>query len=519
MLRPVRLKLEVPLEGPYTRLLRRPAPEVTALGQGICLTILRASRIREPAPLLPASVASYYGQRGRHRGLDPEDFGDPGMAVDSLEQIRVNIELRFLAVPVGHVSLPNEEWISRLAERVTPWRKEVIETWRMRIERNLWLNVMRMYVFEPIVLDSPGPAGLQPRVKPFRAENLHPIHSDGDFARALDEVLGTIEILQMRKTSRFSEHRTVSNTEKESPVQPPYHLAQMVQETGFDQLRLMEWETRLLRKKQMILYGPPGTGKTFVAERLARRLVGGARGFSELLQFHPGYAYEDFVQGIRPRTRMGAVEYEMEPGRFLAFCARAERVPDSPCVLIIDEINRAPLAKVFGELMYLLEYRNRSIPLAGGGDAFRIPGNVFLIGTMNTADRSIALVDQALRRRFTFVRLQAEIEILRGFLKNKGYPADPLVAVVEDINRQIGDPDHELGISFFMAPDDDLGSSLPHIWEGEIEPYLEEVFYDQLEQMKSFRWRALREGALRDWPPCPADSRPVEDDRSPSVED
>lgn len=501
VLHPVRLRLEIPLEGPYTRLLRRPAPEVEALGQGMCLAILRASRISDPVPLLPAPVACYYGRRGRPRGLDPGDFRDPGMAVRSLEQIRASLELRYLAVPVGHISLPSHEWISRLAEQVTPWRKEVIEAWRVRIERNLWLNVMRIYAFEPIILQPPGPGGLQPQVKPFRAANLHPVHSDRDFAHALEQVLEAIETYQVRDARPFAQSRPVHTGESDSPVQPAYSLAKMVEETGFDCQRLMAWETRLRRKRQMILYGPPGTGKTFLAQRLARRLVGGTRGCCELLQFHAAYAYEDFVQGIRPRTRMGAVEYEMAPGRFLEFCARAEMVPDSPCVLVIDEINRASLAKVFGELMYLLEYRGRSIPLAGGGEVFRIPGNVFLIGTMNTADRSIALVDQALRRRFSFIRLRPEMEVLRIFLGKEGYPAEPLVAVVQDINRQIGDLDHELGISFFMAAGDDLRHSLPHIWEGEIEPYLEEVFYDQIDKMESFRWSALRVGRLKDWPP------------------
>ena len=122
------------------------------------------------------------------------------------------------------------------------------------------------------------------------------------------------------------------------------------------------WIDQWRRKQQLILYGPPGTGKTYLAERLARYLVDGG-GFSELVQFHASYAYEDFVQGIRPRVVEGALHYELAAGRFLRFCTKARQAGEKPCALIIDEINRANLARVFGELMYLLEYRHRSIGL------------------------------------------------------------------------------------------------------------------------------------------------------------
>ena len=144
-----------------------------------------------------------------------------------------------------------------------------------------------------------------------------------------------------------------------------------------------------------------------MAEHLARHLIAGGDGYAEVVQFHPEYAYEDFIQGIRPQTRSdGGLEYPMIPGRFLRFCQEA-RFREDRCVLIVDEINRANLSRVFGELMYLLEYRGREVPLAGGG-MLGIPANVRLIGTMNTADRSIALVDHALRRRFAFTQVSRE---------------------------------------------------------------------------------------------------------------
>jgi|GEM_PF-1572286 len=174
--------------------------------------------------------------------------------------------------------------------------------------------------------------------------------------------------------------------EPPSPKQlnPAYLLAQCAAETGFPEDELAGWVRAIERKGQAILYGPPGTSKTFVAERLARHIIGGGDGFWDLVQFHPAYAYEDFIQGIRPKTADGGgLSYPTEPGRFLEFCAKAARCQGS-CVLVIDEINRANLARVFGELMYLLEYRDREVPLAGGG-RLRIPANVRLIGTMNTA--------------------------------------------------------------------------------------------------------------------------------------
>lgn len=277
----------------------------------------------------------------------------------------------------------------------------------------------------------------------------------------------------------------------EPELQPEYPLAQMAVETGFDEATLSRWVRAIARKQQAVLYGPPGTGKTFVAERLARHLIGGGDGFAELVQFHPSYAYEDFMQGIRPETEDGQISYHLKPGRFMQFCEQARR-KSGTCVLIIDEINRANLSRVFGELMYLLEYREAKIPLAGGG-FFSIPANVRLIGTMNTADRSIALVDHALRRRFAFLHLPPNFEVLRRFHQDKatGFPVELLIAELGKLNKQINDPNYAVGISFFLRPR--LQDEIADIWQMEIEPYLEEYFFDRVEAVKEFRWEQLRE--------------------------
>uniref|UniRef100_A0A540VA47 AAA family ATPase n=2 Tax=Litorilinea aerophila TaxID=1204385 RepID=A0A540VA47_9CHLR len=282
--------------------------------------------------------------------------------------------------------------------------------------------------------------------------------------------------------------------EDETERNPEYSFEQMVADTGLDQFTLARWVRAIERKKQAILYGPPGTGKTFLAERLASYLVSGGNGLVELVQFHPAYTYEDFIQGIRPESDGDRLRYPLKPGRFLNFIVRArERTGKS--VLIIDEINRANLARVFGELMYLLEYRDREIPLAGGG-TLRIPDNVRIIGTMNTADRSIALVDHALRRRFAFLALWPDEQLLRYYHQREGtgFPVDGLIQVLRRLNNTIGDRHYAVGISYFLRKD--LSTQLEDIWRMEIEPYLEEYFFDQPEKVDAFRWERIQREVL-----------------------
>jgi 5-methylcytosine-specific restriction protein B len=276
----------------------------------------------------------------------------------------------------------------------------------------------------------------------------------------------------------------------EVKVAPPYSLEQFSAETGIDRDTLEMWIRAIDRKGQAILYGPPGTGKTWTAERFAKHLVAGADGLVELVQFHPAYSYEDFIQGIRPSTSNGQLSYELAPGRFVEFCKEVA-TRSGPSVLIIDEINRANLSRVMGELMYLLEYRTEvhSIPLAGGGTLY-IPDQLRVIGTMNTADRSIALVDHALRRRFSFLRLRPNFQALRAFHSGTSFPIEKLIQVVENLNAAIADPDYEIGTSFFMV--DALELNIADIWGMEIEPYLEEYFVNDSGKLGPFKWSAVR---------------------------
>lgn len=270
---------------------------------------------------------------------------------------------------------------------------------------------------------------------------------------------------------------------------PEFDLETFADETSITPEVLMRWVRAVERKGQAIFYGPPGTGKTFAAERLARHLISGGDGFFEVVQFHPAYAYEDFMQGIRPiRGGNGGLDYSLVPGRFLEFCRKARERMDR-CVLIVDEINRANLSRVFGELMYLLEYRNAEVPLAAGG-VLRIPPNVRLIGTMNTADRSIALVDHALRRRFAFLALSPNYDVLREYHAENGFKIEGLITVLRNVNEEIGDPHYAIGMSFFLRGQ--LNEHIEEIWRTEIEPYLEEYFFDRQEKVDAFRWDSVR---------------------------
>ena len=313
-----------------------------------------------------------------------------------------------------------------------------------------------------------------------------------------------------RSASTATTLRELSAAYTTSRAPEPYSLQQCAADIGLSTDTLQTWLQGIARKRQAILYGPPGTGKTFAAHKLAQYLLADQGinqginnlnnphdGFVELVQFHPAYAYEDFVQGIRPTQTRGRLSYPLVDGRFLVFC-KAAATRRGPCILIIDEINRADLARVFGELMYLLEYRDAVITLASG-ERFSIPTNVILLGTMNTADRSIALVDHALRRRFAFLPMQPNYALLRQFhTADTAAPSttpsaqiiDALINLLIRINAEIADPQYALGTSFFLQQN--LPEQLESIWRTEIEPYLEEYFFDQPARVDAFRWERIR---------------------------
>ena len=317
------------------------------------MAIIRGTRLLKAMPLWESEAACYYATGKADTGWSPEDFRDAEQAERWAEKGLVNS----LAVPVGYFKLPNADWVSALAAELTPWMAQAVESWRVGIERDIWLTVLRVYRCAPVQPKFLRQTGLDLRVRPFEVEQLEPVVLESEFERRMEQIQEAVE-----RHGRGDGPR----------VEKSYDEQAFTEETGYSADQLTGWIDQLRRKQQLILYGPPGTGKTYLAERLARYLVDGG-GVSELVQFHASYAYEDFVQGIRPQVVEGALNYELAAGRFLRFCDKARQAGEKPCVLIIDEINRANLARVFGELMYLLEYRDRPIALAGGGPEFSSP--------------------------------------------------------------------------------------------------------------------------------------------------
>lgn len=261
------------------------------------------------------------------------------------------------------------------------------------------------------------------------------------------------------------------------PLERAQHLVGLVQQWG-----------------QVLFQGPPGTGKTFVAETLARLLSSDEDGRVEVVQFHPSYAYEDFVEGIRPVVTEGSnLAYEVRSGIFLQLSELAKEHGEDEFFLVIDELNRANVPRVFGELLYALEYRGpqHSFRLPYSGGETYVPANITFIATMNGADRSIALVDAAIRRRFRHVQFDPDPDVLSAWLSAHGLAdlADQAAARLGALNEQLLgllDSDRLIGHSYLMRPDlADVGFEAA--WVEDIEPILREHLFNQPEEISKLR--------------------------------
>ena len=282
---------------------------------------------------------------------------------------------------------------------------------------------------------------------------------------------------------------------------PHLDLAGLARNLYFpDASHLRDIELLLEEKKQVIFYGPPGTGKTYVARELAKHLADGTEGRVTLVQFHPSYAYEDFVQGYRPISVSGQVSYEIKPGPLMNAADAARGEPDAKHYLVIDEINRGNLAKVFGELYFLLEYRAERARLLYSDRQFSLPTNLYIIGTMNTADRNIALVDLALRRRFYFVEFHPSKEpvdgVLRRYLDKHAADMEWVADVVDEANKRLAAEgrnaaDAAIGPSYFMQPNLD-DAAVERIWKHSVLPYIEERLFGESDVAATFALATLR---------------------------
>jgi 5-methylcytosine-specific restriction protein B len=297
----------------------------------------------------------------------------------------------------------------------------------------------------------------------------------------------------------FEETGVTTNDDMES-MNPPYSIEDLVASGVFlPEAELAQILERLQSKKAMILQGPPGVGKTFVARKLAYALMEEVDNDRiEMVQFHQSYSYDDFVRGYRP-VEGKAGSFALQNGVFYEFCQRAINDPDREYIFIIDEVNRGNLSQIFGELLMLIEadkrdpefavhlvYRNSNEP------RFYIPPNLYLIGLMNVADRSLAMVDYALRRRFVFVNLtpQYESDLYRQWLLERSMQPELVNLIIERLsalNKQIKEDsllgeNYQIGHSFFCPKGDNFAGLDKSWYQGivrtEITPLLKEYWFD-----------------------------------------
>lgn len=258
----------------------------------------------------------------------------------------------------------------------------------------------------------------------------------------------------------------------------------------------------LQNKKNIILQGAPGVGKTYTAKRLAYSIMGEKNDDRvEFVQFHQNYSYEDFMMGYKPVEN----GFELKNGIFYRFCQKASNQPDKDFFFIIDEINRGNLSKIFGELLMLIEkdYRGTKATLAYNGLSFAVPSNVYLIGMMNTADRSLAMIDYALRRRFSFFEIEPGFDS-DGFITYKNSLNseifNDLIIKIQELNREIT-LDHSLGKgfcighSYFIADNPCTDIWMKSIIDFDILPLLREYWFDDTSKLQ--RWENILLGILQ----------------------
>lgn len=290
------------------------------------------------------------------------------------------------------------------------------------------------------------------------------------------------------KNTAFNYYMKYLDTKPILNITTKYTMDDFLDDVFIDKEKVDVIQSVLRNKKNLILKGAPGVGKTFIADRLAYLLMGEKdESRIHMVQFHQSYSYEDFIEGYRPKVEQEG--FELKQGPFISFCRKAERDKNRDYFFIIDEINRGNLSKIFGELLMLIETdkRDKKINLLYSNEKFSVPSNVHIIGMMNTADRSLALLDYALRRRFSFIDLKPAFDN-SGFLnyvedkKGNGL-LKSILEEVRELNKLISDElgtGFEIGHSYFIDEglNTNINQRVAEIVEFEIIPLIEEYWFD-----------------------------------------
>ena len=322
-----------------------------------------------------------------------------------------------------------------------------------------------------------------------------------------DKFLKRKENNHNQNTAALNHYREFLSIIKENMVcEEKYEKVDFLNDVFIDEYKYDSIISILGKKKNIILEGAPGVGKTFMAKRLAYSIIGKKdKSKVELIQFHQSYSYEDFVEGYRP-TESG---FELQRGIFYKLSKKALNDPKNNYYLIIDEINRGNLSKIFGELLMLIEAdkRDDGLKLAYSEEEFFVPNNLYIIGLMNTADRSLALIDYALRRRFSFIRIEPAFDnekFIKAFNEKFDNDFSNVITIIKKINDAIKD-DKSLGSGFkighsYFCPQlkDRKGNKkdIQDIITYEIIPLLEEYWYDDEDSL--IQWKNALTEVLND---------------------
>lgn len=294
-----------------------------------------------------------------------------------------------------------------------------------------------------------------------------------------------------------------NDNDNQPTIYPPYTREDFLRDVFMTEGSYDELKELLISKKNIILQGAPGVGKTFSAKRLAYSIMGEANTSRiQMVQFHQNYTYEDFIMGYKP------VEdgFQIKEGIFYKFCQKAAGDPYNPYFFIIDEVNRGNLSKIFGELLMLIEngYRGERLTLAYRDEEFAVPQNLYIIGMMNTADRSLAMIDYALRRRFSFFELKPGFNSdgFKSYMQSLSSPRfERLISTVQELNEHILKDDSlgagfEIGHSYFCDKDNASDAWMKSVVKYEIIPMLKEYWFDNRSEVE--KWTDRLTGIFND---------------------